>query len=96
MTTERNAIIEECADVAISFHDFYDEGTQCAETIAMAIRALKTAEQDKFPPEPQRYVQMGSAMVPAFNTFDGKPSGPWIESKDYDALLALLTKAREA
>lgn len=47
------------------------------------------------PEEPARYNQMGSAMVPCHNSLTGKPSGAWIESKDYDSLRSALLRARE-
>lgn len=59
---------------------------QAKEAVDLLTRSLPT--EAGLPPEPARYSQMGSAMVETHNTFDGKPSGAWIEAKDYDTLRA--------
>ena len=62
-----------------------------------------TENRDKASPEQsgageeevKRYCQMGSAMVETFNTFDGKPSGAWVSSQDYDRLRSQLDSVRK-
>ena len=41
----------------------------------------------------KRYVQTSGALVEAFNTFDGKPSGEWVVHDDYLVLAAALKEA---
>lgn len=44
----------------------------------------------------RRWTQMGSAMVEAFNSFDGAPVGPWVQYEDYQALERELAEERTA
>ena len=52
-----------------------------------------TAEEIRAKLESSRHSQMGSAMIQAFDTFTGKPTGQWVE---YTIASALIYAAFEA